>query len=531
MITTILLVTAVILLCLFLTRISGKIGMPALLAFIVLGMVFGTDGILKIPFDDFSVAEEVCSVALIFIMFYGGFGTNWKQARPVAGKAVLLSSVGVLVTALLTGLFCYFVLHFTFWEGMLMGAVVSSTDAASVFSILRSKKLDLKYNTASLLEIESGSNDPCSYMLTVIILSVMSGDVSGGSLVLLIITQVVFGILVGIVVAKAAGFALTKITFSNDGFDTIFVFCMALLAYAAASALGGNGYLSTYIAGILLGNMSLHNKKSLVHFFDGVTGLAQMLIFFLLGLLAFPSQMPQVLLPAIAIALFLTFVARPAAVFAMLSPLKCPVGQQIFISAAGLRGAASIVFAIMATVSPAYMKNDIFHIVICIVLFSISFQGSILGFAAKKLDMMDENANVMKTFSDYSDEMPVEFVKISIKPGHPWENQFVRDIVSLPDLLMVLILRGEERIIPNGNTKILVGDKIVLSALSPGEELGIFISEYHVEPDSDMVGKPLARLKFGEGKLVLLLKRNEKVVIPNGQTVVRGDDVLVISQS
>ena len=319
MITTILLVTAVILLCLFLTRISGKIGMPALLAFIVLGMVFGTDGILKIPFDDFSVAEEVCSVALIFIMFYGGFGTNWKQARPVAGKAVLLSSVGVLVTALLTGLFCYFVLHFTFWEGMLMGAVVSSTDAASVFSILRSKKLDLKYNTASLLEIESGSNDPCSYMLTVIILSVMSGDVSGGSLVLLIITQVVFGILVGIVVAKAAGFALTKITFSNDGFDTIFVFCMALLAYAAASALGGNGYLSTYIAGILLGNMSLHNKKSLVHFFDGVTGLAQMLIFFLLGLLAFPSQMPQVLLPAIAIALFLTFVARPAAVFAMLS--------------------------------------------------------------------------------------------------------------------------------------------------------------------------------------------------------------------
>ncbi|MDD6306561.1 MAG: potassium/proton antiporter [Clostridiales bacterium] len=527
----ILLVAAIILLCLLLTKLSGKIGMPALLAFIVLGMLFGTDGILKIPFDDFRIAEEVCSTALIFIMFYGGFGTNWKQAKPVAVKAVLLSTVGVLLTAALTGVFCYLVLHFSFWEAMLMGAVISSTDAASVFSILRSKHLDLKYNTASLLEVESGSNDPCSYMLTVIILSVMSGEAEGGKLALLIVTQVVFGVLVGIVVAKGTGWLLSKVNFATDGFDTIFVFCSALLAYAGASVLGGNGYLSTYIAGILLGNMSLHNKKSLVHFFDGVNGLAQMLIFFLLGLLAFPSQMPKVLLPAIAIALFLTFVARPVAVFAILTPLKCSVPQQIFVSMAGLRGAASIVFAIMATVSPTYMKNDIFHIVICIVLFSISFQGSLLGMTAKKLDMMDKNANVMKTFSDYSEEVPVEFVKISIKPGHPWENKLVKDIISLPDLLMVLILRGEERLIPNGNTMILLGDKIVMSALSPGEELGLCISEYHVEEDSKMIGKPLAKLKFGEGKLVLLLKRNDKVVIPNGRTVVRKDDVLVISQT
>ena len=140
----ILLVAAIILLCLVLTKLSGKIGMPALLAFIVLGMLFGTDGILKIPFDNFGIAEDVCSTALIFIMFYGGFGTNWNQAKPVAVKAVLLSTVGVLLTAALTGVFCYLVLHFSFWEAMLMGAVISSTDAASVFSILRSKHLDLK---------------------------------------------------------------------------------------------------------------------------------------------------------------------------------------------------------------------------------------------------------------------------------------------------------------------------------------------------------------------------------------------------
>ncbi len=255
-----------------------------------------------------------------------------------------------------------------------------------------------------------------------------------------------------------------------------------------------------------------------------------MLIFFLLGLLAYPSQLPKILPIALAIAVFLTFVARPVSVFAILMPFRCPVKQQLLVSWAGLRGAASIVFAIMATVSPAYTKNDLFHIVIFIVLFSISIQGTLLGLVAKKLDMIDENGNVMKTFSDYSDEMPVEFVKISIKAGHPWENRRIKDLTSLPDLLLVLILRGEERIIPNGNTVVLAGDKIVLSALSPEENLGICLTEIPIEKDSKWIGKPLSRIKLGEEKLVLVLKRNEKVVIPNGNTVIRENDVLVISQ-
>ena len=177
---------------------------------------------------------------------------------------------------------------------------------------------------------------------------------------------------------------------------------MALLAYASASVIGGNGYLSVYIAGIILGNKPLHNKKSMVHFFDGITGLMQMLIFFLLGLLSFPSQLPKIMPYAFAIALFLTFVARPLVVFAILTPFHCPMNQKLLVSWSGLRGAASVVFAIMAMVSPAYTKNDIFHMVIFIVLFSISIQGSLLGVVAKKLDMIDEDGNVMKTFSDYS---------------------------------------------------------------------------------------------------------------------------------
>lgn len=526
----ILLVAAVILLCLSLNKMSNKLGIPMLLAYILLGMMFGTDGILKIPFDNFTIAEQICTVSLIFIMFYGGFGTNWKQAKPVAGKAVLLSTVGVILTAVTTGAFCHFILKMDFWESMLIGSVISSTDAASVFSILRSRRLNLKNNTASMLEVESGSNDPCSYMLTVIILTIMRGELSGSSLVVMIFSQIIFGILVGVVVALAAAFILKKVNFATDGFDTIFVFSMALVSYAGASMINGNGYLAAYIAGIILGNTPLHHKKSLVHFFDGITGLMQMLIFFLLGLLAYPSQLPKILPIALAIAVFLTFVARPVSVFAILMPFRCPVKQQLLVSWAGLRGAASIVFAIMATVSPAYTKNDLFHIVIFIVLFSISIQGTLLGLVAKKLDMIDENGNVMKTFSDYSDEMPVEFVKISIKAGHPWENRKIKDLTSLPDLLLVLILRGEERIIPNGNTVVLAGDKIVLSALSPEENLGICLTEIPIEKDSKWIGKPLSRIKLGEEKLVLVLKRNEKVVIPNGNTVIRENDVLVISQ-
>ena len=170
------------------------------------------------------------------------------------------------------------------------------------------------------------------------------------------------GVIFGIVVALVAKFIITRFVFSIDGFDAIFVFSMALISYAGASLIGGNGYLSVYITGIILGNVSFNNKKSLVHFFDGITGLMQILIFFLLGLLSSPSQLPKVLLPALAIAIFMTFVSRPIAIFSLLSPFKCPRNQKLIVSWAGLRGAASIVFAIMATVSSVH-ENDIFHIV------------------------------------------------------------------------------------------------------------------------------------------------------------------------
>ena len=229
---SLLLSAAVIIICVLANKLSNKIGMPVLIAFIALGMVFGSDGILKIPFENYSFAEQICSVALVFIMFYGGFGTKLSEAKPVAVKALLLSSVGVIFTAALTTVFCFFVLKIKLLESMLIGAVMSSTDAASVFSVLRSKNLNLKYNTASMLEMESGSNDPFAYMLTVIVLSFMKGENSVGQMVYSIAAQIVFGVLIGFLIALGAVWFMKHFTFNTSGFDAAFVLGVAEIGRA-----------------------------------------------------------------------------------------------------------------------------------------------------------------------------------------------------------------------------------------------------------------------------------------------------------
>ena len=527
--TYILIIAIIILICLVLTKVSSKLGMPMLLAFILLGMVFGSDGIFRIYFDDYEVAEKICSFALIFIMFYGGFGTNKETAQPVMVKAVLLSSIGVFLTAISTGFFCYIVLGISFWESMLIGSVISSTDAASVFSILRSKQINLKDNTAPMLEVESGSNDPCSYMLTIAVLSIMNGSKSGWQLIAMLFLQFIFGILFGVITAIVAIIVINRMKYAKSGVDSTFVFSVALISFAGSSMIGGNGYLSTYITGFILGNRSFYNKKSLVHFFDGITMLMQMLIFFLLGLLSFPSQLPNIMGSALAIALFLTFISRPLSVFAVLSPFRCSLQQKVLVSWSGIRGAASIVFAIMATIHPAYLKQDIFHMVFFIVLFSITIQGTLLPFVAKKLHMIDENSNVMKTFSDYSDEIPIQFVKISITENHPWIETKIKDIALLPELLLVLIIRESERIVPNGDTTLMQGDVLVLSAFSLDEEMEGYLTEMPINQHKEWIGRSLEEINMKEETLIAVIKRNDEVIIPNGQTIVKENDIFVIS--
>lgn len=521
----------IILACLLFNKISNRFGVPMLLAFILLGMFFGSDGIVKIPFENYEFAEKICSVALIFIMFYGGFGTKWNAAKPVALKAALLSSVGVVMTAGLTGGFCYFILKIGLLESFLIGAVISSTDAASVFSILRSKKLNLKYNTASMLELESGSNDPCSYMLTVIVLSVMNGTAGDtGHVVYMIFAQLVYGLAIGAAIAFAALFILRRVKFATNGFDTIFVVAVAVFAYALPSLAGGNGYLSAYIVGIILGNQKIHNKKSLVNFFDGLTGLMQMLIFFLLGLLAFPSQLPKIFLPALAIALFLTFVARPVSIFAILTPFKCKLNQQLLVSWSGLRGAASIVFAIMATISGANTSNDVFSIVFCIVLLSIMIQGTLIPLVSRKLNMVDAAADVMRTFTDFSEEEEMQFIKLSVTPGHSWIGQCIRDIALAPNTLIVMILREGSPLMPKGNTPVCEDDVVVMGAPAFDDHVALEIRMTTLGAGNQQIGKRISELSYTPQELILMVKRDGKCIIPSGTTLLLENDILMISE-
>lgn len=518
----------VILCCIGCSKLSGKFGVPALLLFIVLGMLFGSDGLFKIPFDDYRFAEQVCSFSLVFIMFYGGFGTNWRTAKPVVAKAVWLSTLGVLLTAAFTALFCRLVLGFGLLESCLLGAVISSTDAASVFAILRSKRLNLRDGTASLLEVESGSNDPASYMLTVTVISFMEG--SAGGVLSMVVKQVALGVALGVLIAGGALLVLKYFRFTTEGFDTIFVFTVAVLSYALPALAGGNGYLSAYLCGIILGNSRIKNKRSLVHFFDGITGLAQIVIFFLLGLLSFPSRIPAVLPAAVAVMLFLTIVARPLAVFVILTPARCSFRQQLLVSWAGLRGAASIVFAILAAVGGVPMENDLFHMVFCISLLSVAFQGTLLPMVARKLGMVDEKNSVLKTFNDYEEQAEIRLITTEIPEKHPWAGKTIGELNLVVDTLIVMIKRGGATLIPRGDTVIAAGDVLVMSGqVYRGDGDDADLTEIEVGKNHKWACRRLRELDLPAHTLVILIKKPDgKTVIPNGQTVVEPEDVLVV---
>ena len=452
----------VLLICITSSKMLYKFGVPMLLIFIVLGMLFGSDGIVGIYFDNYDLTSTLCSIALVFIMFYGGFGTNWKMAKPVAKQSILMSTFGVIITSLLTGVFCYFILNTSLLEGLLIGSIVGSTDAASVFTILRSQKLNLKSEIASLLEVESGSNDPIAYMMTLSIIMIMSSGLSW-SIVPMILKQIIFGILLGAVLAKATVFIIRRANFELEGFYSIFIIAIAILAYALSEFIGGNGYLSVYIAGIILGNSKIPHKKSLVAFFDGISWIMQIMLFFMLGLLSFPSRLPQVIGVSILISIFMIFIARPIATHVILRGFKTPIKEQILISWVGLRGAASIVFAIFAITSGVPIENDIFHIIFFIALISVSVQGTLLPKVAQKLDLVDNDTTVLKTFNDYQEEKSTMLLEYNVSKSSKWMNKTIMDAEIPDDILIVMIKRNGQVIVPKGSTEILEKDILVLS--------------------------------------------------------------------
>ncbi len=522
-----LLVAIILFACVVANRFSDKLGMPVLIIFMALGMLFGSDGLFKISFENYAVTEQVCTVALIFIMFYGGFGTKWEMAKPVAVKAVLLSTVGVVITALLTCGFCHFVLGMKLMESFLIGAVISSTDAASVFSILRSKNLNLKDGTASLLELESGSNDPMAYMLTMIGLVFVQGSETS-SIGYMLFSQICYGALIGVGVALLGIWFLQKTPMVSEGLDTIYILALMLTSYALPLVFGGNGYLSVYITGIILGNSKISNKAVMVHFFDGITSLAQILIFFLLGLLSFPHKLPAVFVPAALIALFLLVVARPLTIFVLMKPFKCSMKQCLLIAWAGLRGAASIVFAIMVIASGIQLENDIFHVVFVVSLLSVALQGSLLPFMAQKLDMVDEDGDVRKTFNDYQEESAMTLMRFFIPSGHNWENKKISEVHMPTGSLALMIKRGGETLIPRGETVILAGDNMILNVPSYRGDTDVDLKEIPITKKHEWCDKTIGELNLPEDVLIAMVRRGDKSIIPSGKTELKENDIVVI---
>lgn len=556
------LVGLVIALCIFINRITDKLKVPSLLLFIGLGMVFGVA--FRVAglgnFTDYDLGNVVCSICLVFVIFYGGFGTNFKEARPVAGRALLLSFAGTALTAGIVGVFVYFlssILPFfpslAWAESMLIGSVISSTDAASVFNILRSRRLNLKYGTSSLLEMESGSNDPTSYMLTVVFTAVLAAQngiagatsMGAGEIVGMLFSQVGFGAIFGAAFGFLAILILKKFSFNMGQGGTIFILAIGLMTYALPSVLGeltgvpalaGNGYLAVYLFGIMIGNARIPQKRDCVRFFDALTNVAQMMIFFLLGLLATPEDLikPAVLAPALLIFVFMTVIARPAAVTALLLPFRAKLNQIGVVSWAGLRGVASIVFAVYAMSALGVsepgdaLPYDLFSIVFVIVIVSIALQGSLLPLMSKKLRMLGDNDNVLRTFTDYQEESDVCFVKVRVGENHPWFGKKLREVVMPKEFLAVLIIRGEDTIVPGGDTVILGGDVIVTAApeFENRDEFGMY--EEYIGKNHPWAGKAVYELSLPRGTLIVMIKRKKETLVPNGSAVIQEEDVLAM---
>ena len=529
-----------ILACLFLNKAFARFGVPSLLAFIALGMLFGEDGPLGINFTNFELCEHVCTVGLVFIMFYGGFGTRWSEARPYAAESALLASVGTVATAGVVATGAHVVLGTPWPQSFLLGSLISSTDAASVFSVLRARRLNLKDGLASVLEVESGSNDPFAYLLTFIALLVLGGTATPVMVATTLVAQLLIGAGVGAAIAWLALLLLDRMSERDETLSCVLLIACALLSFSVPDMVGGNGFLSVYLTGIIIGNSrQLHGKTVVVHFFDGLTHIGQIVIFFLFGLLSTPSEMLGVLPQGLTVFAVLTLVARPVATVLAGRPFGRSWAQVGFVAAAGLRGAASLTFSLMALegMSRAGLATSfaLYHTVLWVVVLSILTQGMALPYVARRLGLVDDTQSVMRTFTDYEEMSDYSLLELPVHAGGSWAGRAVRDVNFPNGFLVMLVRRGDQSIVPHGDTVLEVGDRLVISAPTytpapaamlrgdtPLREL--FLDEAH-----PWVGRTLAEVPLSPTGVAVLVRRGGDSIVPRGATRLLAGDVVVYS--
>jgi cell volume regulation protein A len=458
-------------LLLFISVIAGKtsyrFGVPTLLLFLVIGMLAGSEGVGGIHFNDPKMAQFIGIVSLNFILFSGGLDTNWDSVKPVLREGILLSTLGVFLTAILLGLFVWQVTSFSIYESLLLGAIVSSTDAAAVFSILRSKSLALKYNLRQTLELESGSNDPMAYVLTIAFLALVTQpDQSFFDIFIMFSKQMILGSIGGLAFGWLSKYIINEIKLDFEGLYTVLVIALMFITFSATDFIGGNGFLAIYICAVYLGNQELIHKKSILKMYDGLAWLVQIVLFLTLGLLVFPSQIVPYIGVGLLISIFLITIARPASVFLSLIPFRMNMRRRLYISWVGLRGAVPIVFATYPLLAGIEKANIIFNIVFFISLTSVIIQGTTLSIVAKWLHVaLPEKVKQKSEIDKLISELPKSSLKEFIMQEDCWAVQKrIIDLNFPHDAFIIMIKRNGSYIRPGGSTTIEANDTLMVLA-------------------------------------------------------------------
>ena len=380
LIASVLLISAIIF-----NKIGGKIGVPSLVIFILVGILAGSDGIGGIYFEDYMFAQSVGIVAISYILFMGGLSVDIDELKPVFTEGAVLATLGVFATGIIVGVCSYYFLNLTFLQCMLLGAIISSTDAAAVFSVLRSKSISLSHNLKPLLEFESGSNDPMAVFLTVGIIGLITAQLDVTSLIFDFFKQMILGCTFGYLIAKATVWLINKIKLEYDSLYIVITLASVLFCYSFISMIGGNGFIGVYVCGLAMASMKFVNKKTLVKFHDALAWIMQIVMFLILGLLVNFKAGFAMTKQAFLVAMVLTFIARPIAVFLTTVPFKRSFNEKLMISWVGLRGAAPIVLATFPLAADIPNAVEIFNIVFFVVLISVLLQGTTIPWLAKKL--------------------------------------------------------------------------------------------------------------------------------------------------
>lgn len=450
------------------SKIFLRIGVPALLLFLIVGMLAGYEGPGGIYFDDPGVAQFLGIICLTFILFSGGLDTRWESVKPVTLNAISLSTLGVFLTALGVGAFAAFVLNIPLSEGLLIGSIVSSTDAAAVFSILRSKNVGLKGNLRPLLEFESGSNDPMAYLLTISMIEiVLAPETSFLKIIPRFFQMMSLGAVCGYGFGRAMNWIINRVKLDYNGLYPVLVLSLVLLTFSITEAIGGNGFLATYMAGIFLGNSSFIHKKSLIKFFDGIAWLAQIVLFLTLGLLVFPSEIVPIIGEGLLIAMFLMVVARPAAVFISLFFSKdLNLREKWLISWVGLRGAAPIVFSTYPLLAGIEYAGTIFNLVFFISVSSVLLQGTTVPIVAKWLHVaVSEKARRKFPLDiELEDDFKSELIQFFIPEKSEVAGKPIVQLDLPKSTLIVLIVREDKYLTPSGDTVLQPGDHLLVMA-------------------------------------------------------------------